>query len=228
MKIYEYCVEILFDKAWVNVEDESRASATREFYNFYCCLSNWSHDRFLILAILSQKPWGHEIMTQVLEREENTDKAEVDRYLTLEGKYLLEHRLRVLIQEDLPLHALNLARACTEHPDLGQESIFLETLYLLYFNLGLTHELQTQVEDHPTIQDVMKVAESMSSYCPEHASNLLKSIIERLWSEKLGSNLLIGEAEELWIDSTLKVCSPDSDKFAECLEDLSTMTYDPL
>lgn len=74
----------------------------------------------------------------------------------------------------------------------------------------------------------MKVAESMSSYCPEHASNLLKSIIERLWSEKLSSNLLIGEAEELWIDTTFKVCSPDSDKFAECLEDLSTLTYDPL
>ncbi|XP_041458673.1 uncharacterized protein LOC121410568 [Lytechinus variegatus] len=227
-KIYIYCVEILLDKSWMSVQDESRASATKDFYKFFCCLWNWSQDRFLVLAILSQKPWGHEIMNQVLAGEENTDKPEVDRYLTLEGKYLLEHRLQVLIQEGNPLHALNLARACTDHPVLGQEPIFLETLYLLYFNLGLTQELESQVEDHPTLEDVMKVAERMSSYCPENATHIFRLIIKQLWFEDNHSSLLIRVSVGLWLDAELKVCSPRSDKFAEDLEGLSDLTNDPL
>ncbi|XP_054751213.2 uncharacterized protein LOC129257006 [Lytechinus pictus] len=227
-KIYIYCVEILLDKSWMSVQDESRASATKDFYKFFCCLWNWSQDRFLVLAILSQKPWGHEIMNQVLAGEENTDKPEVDRYLTLEGKYLLEHRLQVLIQEGNPLHALNLARACTDHPVLGQEPIFLETLFLLYFNLGLTQELESQVEDHPTLEDVMKVAERMSSYCPGNASHIFRLIIKQLWDEDNHSSLLIRVSVGLWLDAELKVCSPRSDKFAEDLEGLSDLTNDPL
>ena len=69
----------------------------------------------------------------------------VHAYLTYEGHYLCEQRIKILLEENYATHALNLSLYCAHDSEMKKNSIYLETLLMLQDDYGKADEMWNEV-----------------------------------------------------------------------------------
>ncbi|XP_072180321.1 uncharacterized protein [Diadema setosum] len=227
-RLYECCVCLVLDKDWLKLPAFTVEVVASKFSSLHESLKPWAQDNFLNVALLAKDPLGQEPICKILPAKSILDKIHVDKCLIRQGDFLLERRVKVLLESDHHTAALCLARACSSHPQLCRNPIFCEVTCLLCHSQGDLEGLASQVNQYPSVQHLITVAESLASYCPCTAVLVSRLLLLRLWEEENEDIAGVEKVTCLWVELTWKLCAHDSLQFAEALDSLHRLTDDPL
>ncbi|XP_071488506.1 uncharacterized protein [Diadema antillarum] len=227
-RLYECCVCLILDKDWLKLPAFTVEVVASKFSSLHESLKPWAQDNFLNVALLARDPLGKEPICKILAAENILDKIQVDKCLTRQGDFLLERRVKVLLESGHHAAALCLARACSSHPQLCRNPIFCEVTCLLCHSQGDLEGLALQVNQYPSVQHLIPVAEGLASYCPSTAVLVSRLLLLRLWEEENADIAGVEKVTSLWVELTWELCAHNSLQFAEALDSLHKLTDDPL
>ncbi|XP_038068338.1 uncharacterized protein LOC119737796 [Patiria miniata] len=121
--------------------------------------------------------------------------------------------VQALLEEGLFEKALSLSCECYRDPELGKDTVFLETALILFTNMEKLDMMWTEVKNLDSMQQLYPVAKTLSQYYLSAALLTAEMLLCKEWCEKTVSLSDLRKVTTLWVSLLRAQCGRNNEAF---------------